>query len=67
MKNILEEFRMERQYDFMKKYKITKVKYEVVMKRIYEDEKLISGFTENFKLRESNIKRKVILSCHFKF
>ena len=40
MKNILEEFRMERQYDFMKKYKITKVKYEVVMKRIYEDEKL---------------------------
>ena len=26
--------------DFMKKYKITKVKYEVVMKRIYEDEKL---------------------------
>ena len=40
MKNILEEFRMERQYDFMKKYKITKVQYEVVMKRIYEDEKL---------------------------
>ena len=40
MKNILEEFRMERQYDFMKKYKITKVKYEVVMRRIYEDEKL---------------------------
>ena len=40
MKNILEEFRMERQYDFMKKYKIKKVKYEVVMKRIYEDEKL---------------------------
>ena len=40
MKNILEEFRMERQYDFMKKYKITKVKYEVVMRIIYEDEKL---------------------------
>ena len=40
MENILEEFRMERPYDFMKKYKITKEKYEVVMKRIYEDEKL---------------------------